>query len=392
MIRSAIEGALGRGWNYGGHGGLEGKLAGLVCGRFSKGMEMVRFVNSGTEANMVALGTARAWVAGRAEEEGRDKEGVGANVLVFEKGYHGSTISGRGKVGKGKGSLNLPYRFLVGRYNDLEGARRVVREGVPAGERLSAILVEPMLGSGGCFKATGEFLTGLRSLADETGALLIFDEVMTSRLGDHGGSAAGLASAVAPEVRPDLMTLGKWVGGGMSFGAFGGRREIMEWFDPAKGRLEHPGTFNNNVFTMAAGCAGVEQVLTGDVLKALNERGERLKEALEGVLKAAGLGDGEKARSMSRPLSDDEQEDPQVYNQCPVMFVKGEGSLLCVHFTGPERAKLHQLFWLWMVEQGFWIAARGFIALNIELTDEDVQRFIAAVEGFVTQHRELLRR
>lgn len=166
----------------------------------------------------------------------------------------------------------------------------------------------------------------------------------------------------------------------------------MEWFDPGKGRLEHPGTFNNNVFTMAAGCAGVEQVLTAEVLKGLNERGERLKEGLCSVLKAAGLGGAEDVASLIRPLTDDEQEDPQVYSKWPVMFVKGEGSLLCVHFTGPERAKLHQLFWLTMLEKGFWIAARGFIALNIELTDEDVKRFIAAVESFVKQHRDILKR
>ncbi|ETN41789.1 uncharacterized protein HMPREF1541_03726 [Cyphellophora europaea CBS 101466] len=382
VIRAAITSALDKGWNYGGHSGNEGRLAELISQRFPA-MQMLRFVNSGTEANMVALATACAYT-------GRN------NILLFNKGYHGSTISGRldTRPAAGKVSLNLPHAFHVATYNDAESARQTV--GALPRDSLAAILVEPMLGSGGCFRGTPEFLTALRRLADDTGALLIFDEVMTSRLGPHGlGAAAGPAG-----VTPDLMTLGKWVGGGMSFGAFGGRRDIMSWFDPAAGKLEHPGTFNNNVFTMAAGVAGLG-VLTPEVLADLNGRGDRLRQSIDAVLRRHGLGTGYTPSTATtttggdavlpwHPLTDAEHEDPAVYERYPPMFVTGHGSLLCVHFVGLDKGKLQQLFWLWMLSRGIWLAFRGFVALNIELRDEDVERFVGAVEGFVEKYGGVL--
>ena len=129
-------------------------------------------------------------------------------------------------------NIQLPHEFVYAPYNDLEDTRQIVAR-LPTGS-LAAILIEPMLGSAGCFAAKKDFLAGLRELATEAGALLIFDEVMTSRLGYHGlGEAMG--------VKPDMTTLGKWIGGGMSFGAFGGSDQIMGMFDPTKGKLEHPG-------------------------------------------------------------------------------------------------------------------------------------------------------
>ena len=120
-----------------------------------------------------------------------------------------------------------------------------------------------MMGSGGCIPADPAFLQGLRALADECGALLIFDEVMTSRL-SFGGRQALLG------IRPDLTSLGKYFGGGLSFGAFGGRADVMQRYDPrSNSALQHAGTFNNNVLTMAAGLAGLTQVLTAGALDAL---------------------------------------------------------------------------------------------------------------------------
>ena len=250
-IRAAIEQALDNGWNYGGQNPMERELAQIVCERFPA-MERVRFVNSGTEANMFAIATALAYT-------GRKK------VLLFQKGYHGSTISGRASSA-GRPSLNLPHEFVIAPYNDMEATRTIV-ESLPE-RTLAAILVEPMLGSGSCFPGEVGFLEMLRELANVHNALLIFDEVMTSRLSYHGyGHRVG--------VRPDLMTIGKWVGGGMSFGAFGGREDIMSMFDPRRGKLDHAGTFNNNVMSMSAGIAGCK-LLTGPVIDKLNGQGDSM--------------------------------------------------------------------------------------------------------------------
>ncbi len=197
IIRKAIEDALDKGWNLGGHNKMEQELAKIICKRFHP-MERVRFVNSGTEANMMAIATAIAYTK-------RSK------LLIFHKGYHGSTISGH-QI-EGKPSINLPHDFVVAPYNDVQGTRRIIDE-LPCNS-LAAILVEPMLGSGGCFTGKETFLLYLRRASSELGALLIFDEVMTSRLSHFD---LGLTERIVPE----MMTLGKWVGGGMSFGAFGG--------------------------------------------------------------------------------------------------------------------------------------------------------------------------
>src|SRR4029077_7783937 len=124
---------------------------------------------------------------------------------------------------RGKGSpVTPPFAFLLADYNDIAGTRALVE---PHKGDLAAILIEPMLGGSGCIPATREFLAALRALATEVGAVLIFDEVMTSRL-----APGGLQEVHG--ITPDMTTLGKYVGGGMSFGAFGGRTDLMEWFDP----------------------------------------------------------------------------------------------------------------------------------------------------------------
>lgn len=158
---------------------------------------------------------------------------------------------------------------MIGTYNDIARTEQVLSALSP--ESLAAILVEPMLGNAGAIPGSRPFLQFLRSYASSHGALLIFDEVMTSRL-----SYRGLGYRLG--IKPDLMTLGKWLGGGMSFGAFGGRRDIMEMYDPTKsGGLAHAGTFNNNVISMAAGCAGCK-VLDEETTNRLNDLGELLKE------------------------------------------------------------------------------------------------------------------
>lgn len=364
VIRSAIESTLDRGWNYGGMSGLESQLAGVVCSRFPA-MELARFVNSGTEANMMALATAVAYTK---------KE----TVLVFNKGYHGSTISGR--IPSNKPSINLPHDFIVGTYNDISGTEALISSLPPSS--LAAILVEPMLGSGGGYAANKPFLLTLRRLATQHSALLIFDEVMTSRLTYHGYGATFL-----PDVKPDLMTLGKWVGGGMSFGCFGGRRDIMSMFDPRTGQLEHPGTFNNNVFSMAAGIAGCE-LLTEDKINALNALGDHLRKEIEDILRSRGIVSASQ-QVPETPIPDAENDEPG-RKSYPKMFIKGVGSIMCIHFSGPERSLLQSLFFHHMLEQGIYMAQRGFMALNIELAGEHVTKYMTALTGFCDRYGEFL--
>jgi glutamate-1-semialdehyde 2,1-aminomutase len=232
VILDAVRDALDRGLSFGGVNDLEPRLAELVCARFPS-LDLVRFTNSGTEANLMALALAVATT-------GRRK------VLVFRGGYHGGVLT----FGETPSPVTVPHEWVLADYDDVPGTRALLRE---HGPELAAVLVEPMLGAGGCVPAGQEFLEMLRAETRESGAVLVFDEVMTSRL-----SPGGLQQVTG--VLPDLTTLGKYLGGGLSFGAFGGRADLMAAYDPTRpGALFHAGTFNNNVLTMSAGIAGLEQ-------------------------------------------------------------------------------------------------------------------------------------
>ena len=343
VIRAALDAALDGGWNLGGHGVMEARLARAICDRFPS-IDLVRFTNSGTEANLLALGTAVA-TTGR------------SRVLVFAGGYHGGVLSFAG----GGIPINAPHDWVVGDYNDAAGAEALIRA---QGEALGAILVEPMLGGGGCIPGEPDFLAALRRGADATGALLIFDEVMTSRM-----SAGGLQARLG--IVPDLTTLGKYIGGGMSFGAFGGRRALMERFDPRRpDALPHAGTFNNNVLTMAAGYAGLTHLFTPDAAEALFARGESLRARLNAL--AAG-----------RPMQ-----------------WTGLGSMMNVHFraqpirTPADAARgnqdLRELFFFDMLERGVYLARRGMAALSLEIGAAESETFVASVAEFVSVRGGLL--
>jgi glutamate-1-semialdehyde 2,1-aminomutase len=209
-------------------------------------------------------------------------------------------------------------------------------------------------------------LRALREAATETGAVLIFDEVMTSRLGP-GGLQGELG------IRPDLTTLGKYLGGGMSFGAFGGRAEIMERFDPRRAdALQHAGTFNNNVLSMKAGYAGLTQAFTPDAARALNARGEALRARLNGLCRA---------------------------HKAPLQF-SGRGSMMTTHTTAdPIRSSadaargdtgLKELLFFDLLAEGIWLARRGFIALSLAIGDAECDRLATAVEHFLEARTELL--
>ena len=344
VIRQAVDAALDGGWNLGAPGVHETALAELLCARFPS-LDLVRFTNSGTEANLMALATALLHTDRR-------------SVLVFDGAYHGSVLS----FGGGGQPVNVGHQWLVGTYNDVAGTERLISE---YAHGLAAILVEPMLGSGGCVPADPEFLRMLRRGADDTGAVLIFDEVMTSRM-----SAGGMQHRLG--LTPDLTTLGKYLGGGMTFGAFGGRRELMSIYDPSSpGAVQHPGTFNNNVLSMAAGYAGLSRLFTAEASEALFRRGERLRHQLNALSSTAG------AR----------------------LRWTGMGSMLTAHFqTEPIRCagdirpagELRELFHLDLLERGCYLARRGMVALSLEIGDAECRMFRAAVEDFLSERRALL--
>ena len=337
VIRQAITAALEGGLNFGAHNATEAQFAAAIGARFPS-IDLVRFTNSGTEANLMAVSAARA-ITGRPK------------ILVFEGGYHGGVFYFRGHGSP----LNAPFEYLLGRYNDLAAVETLIR---PYRAELAAILVEPMQGTTGCIPAKRGFLAGLRTLADETGALLIFDEVMTSRL-----APGGLQEVHG--ILPNLTTLGKYLGGGMSFGAFGGRAEIMERFDPRRpDAFQHAGTFNNNVLTMNAGLVGLTEIYTPERAHALNEWGDRLRERLNAVVARDGL----------------------------AMQFTGLGSMLAVHMTdAPIRsqedaergnAALRDLFYFDLLASGIWFAKRGMFALSIALDEDDGDKLADAVEEF----------
>lgn len=222
------------------------------------------------------------------------------------------------------------------------------------------------MGGGGCIPAEAGFLRVLRDAASGVGALLILDEVMTSRL-----APGGLQSVRG--VKPDLTTFGKYIGGGMSFGAFGGRADIMDRFDPRRpDALPHAGTFNNNVLTMAAGVKGLTEVFTPEACVALNARGDALRDRLNALCRAAGA---------------------------PMQFT-GLGSMMAVHTVrGPIRspadvanadAKLKELLFFDLLASGIWLARRGMIALMLPIGDAECDKLAASVEEFLSARRSLL--
>jgi glutamate-1-semialdehyde 2,1-aminomutase len=335
VVIQAMADALREGINRGAHTRYEVDLAEVICARFAS-IERVRFTNSGTEANLMALSAARAFT-------GRDR------ILVFRGGYHGGLLT----FVAGASPVNAPYDVVLAEYNDAAGARALLREHAGA---IACVLVEPMLGASGCIPGDLAFLSALRETTQQTGALLIFDEVMTSRTGS-GGLQARLG------ISPDLTTLGKYIGGGSSFGAFGGRADIMELFDPGRpGALPHAGTFNNNVVSMAAGYAGLTRVYPPEMAERHTGRGDRLREELAQTFRAAGA-----------PFQ-----------------VTGVGSLLAIHATtAPVRSvtdlsqsdpRLLELFFLDLLELGYYIAPRGYLALSLALTARQLASFVQTVD------------
>jgi glutamate-1-semialdehyde 2,1-aminomutase len=343
VIQNAIETAVRDGIVLGGPNLMEARLARAVVDRFPA-LELVRFTNSGTEANLMAIGAARAFT-------GRSK------VMAMQGGYHGGVL-----YFAAPSPVNAPFDMILVPYNDADAARDAI---LKAGSELACVIVEPMMGSSGCIPASAAFLNALREATAETGALLIFDEVMTSRLAP-GGRHGALG------ITPDLLTLGKYLGGGVSFGAFGGRADIMSGFDPRSGTAwPHAGTFNNNIMTMTAGLAGLSQLFTSEACLALNTMGDGFRDRLNAAISTRGL----------------------------PMQISGIGSMNTVHFRAdpilrpepdPIGNRKRDLLHLDMIKSGVYHARRGMMNLSLPMVEADLDVAVAAFEEFLDSRRQLL--
>ncbi|GKU01453.1 glutamate-1-semialdehyde -aminomutase [Fusarium langsethiae] len=345
VIMSAIRHVLDNvGMNVGGNTAQEQLFARELCSRFN--LEHVRFCNSGTEANIHALAAARAFTKKR-------------KVVAFNGGYHGAVIGFKG--GKPEANNVDMDDWIVARYNDLDSARTAIES-----DGVAAVLIEGMQGSGGGLPGMPEFLRGIQEIAAKAGVLFIMDEVMTSRL--SGGGISELRG-----LKPDLKTFGKYLGGGLAFGAFGGRADIMAAFDPrSPNALSHSGTFNNNTLVTHAGYAGLTKIYTPDVAIQFTKTGDELRERLNKVTEGT-----------------------------KVVFT-GIGTIMGVHFTThgdrmivrsgevEELDTLGDLFWFEMMEERFWIVRRGFIALVLGTPAAEFDRFVNCVEAWVSKHADLV--
>jgi glutamate-1-semialdehyde 2,1-aminomutase len=275
VVSEAIHRQIARGTSYGAPTELEVQLAELIC-RAIPSIEMVRLVSSGTEACMSALRVARAFT-------GRDA------IVKFEGHYHGHADSLLVKAGSGAATFGQPSsagvpadlakHTLVARWNDLDSVKQSL-----AKAPVAAVILEPFPGNMGVVPPAPGFLEGVRKATSESGALLIYDEVMTGFRVAFGG-AQGLQ-----KIKPDLTCLGKVVGGGLPLAAFGGRRDVMERLAPL-GPCYQAGTLSGNPLAVAAGLAQLHELerLGKKAYSDLEAKGAALERGLLGAAKEAGI-------------------------------------------------------------------------------------------------------
>ena len=361
-VMGAVKEQLDRGVAYNAPNEHQIRLAKLLCDRVPS-FDLVRFTNSGTEATLNTIRAARAFT-------GKNK------FAKVEGGYHGThaavTVSVRVDVKKA-GEAQQPKavaasegladgildQVVVIPFNDTANARRILEDNK---HQLAAVIVEPVMGSVGMIPGTAEFLTMLREFTEENGIVLIFDEVISFRVAP-GGSQQYYG------ITPDMTSLGKIIGGGFAVGAFGGRQEIMELYDPTKGpKVSHAGTFNANPVTMVAGAVTLEH-LTPDVYRDLAELTELLRQGIR------------------RVCSDLE---------VPVQ-VTGLGSLFGIHFTGQpivnyrdiaaEDPALRTQVFLGLMNEGILMASNLVGGLSTALGEEEVNTFVEALKSVLERQR-----
>jgi glutamate-1-semialdehyde 2,1-aminomutase len=350
QVVSALKEAAERGISYGAPTALETELAKRVVEAVPS-IEMVRFVNSGTEATMSALRLARAYT-------GRSK------IIKFEGCYHGHADFLLVRAGSGVTTFALPdspgvpegtaQDTLIAPYNDLQAVDRLFSEN--RGE-IAALIVEPVAGNMGVIPPEPGFLEGLRAVTKAEGALLIFDEVITGFRVAYSGAQALYG------VMPDLTCLGKIIGGGLPVGAYGGRREIMEMVAPL-GPMYQAGTLSGNPLSMTAGIETLKVLAQPGAYRRLEEKSARLAHGLRAAAEAA---------------------------KTPV-FQTRVGSMFCTFFSA-DRVVDHAsakrsdnskyaLFFRAMLENGVYLAPSQFEAgfLSLAHSDQDIERTIKAAE------------
>ena len=360
-VVAAIGDQVARGTAFAAANEHEIALARELCERVPS-LELVHFANSGTEATMYAMRLARAFTGRPA-------------IARFEGCYHGthdaaevSVAPGLDRAGPDDAPLpvaeapGIPVSVLADTlvlpFNDISASAALLRRNR---HRVAGVIIDPMMSASGLISARPEFLQELRLLTQQLGMVLIFDEVISFRVGRAG--MQGLS-----DVLPDLTTLGKIIGGGLPVAAFGGRRDIMELLDPAcKDPVPHGGTYNGNPLGMAAGLAAMRQ-LTPDVFERLNAQGEWLRGQLEELF-----------------------ADHRVAAQ-----VTGAGSLFNVHFTAAELydyrsvrravdAERSHRFFLGMLNHGILMAGRGLGALCTPMGDSELREFVGATDAVLRE-------
>jgi glutamate-1-semialdehyde 2,1-aminomutase len=275
-VGAAIHAACGRGTSFGAPTQIEVEMAKLVT-EMVPSVEMVRMVNSGTEATMSAIRLARG-------HTGRNK------IIKFEGCWHGHADSFLIQAGSSALTLGAPSSpgvtpgtaadSITLPYNDLEAVQKAVSENK---NEIAAIIVEPIAGNMGVIPPVSGFLEGLRELTTAMGIVLIFDEVITGFRVHSGGAQARFG------ITPDLTTLGKIIGGGLPVGAFGGKREIMSDISPLGKKVSQAGTLSGNPLAMTAGYETIKHLQSEDVYAALEERAGALEDGILDNLKSLGL-------------------------------------------------------------------------------------------------------
>ena len=347
-VVSALKRAVERGTSYGAPTALETELAELVC-QLVPSAELVRFVNSGTEATMSALRVARAYT-------GRDK------IIKFSGCYHGHSDMLLVKAGSGVATLGLPdspgvpkgaaQDTLIAAFNDLAGVEALFKANP---DQIAAVILEPVAGNMGVVPPSEGFLAGLRRLTQAEGALLIFDEVMTGFRVALGGAQEYY------DVTPDLTTLGKVIGGGLPVGAYTGPAEIMGVVAPL-GPMYQAGTLSGNPLAMTAGLETLKILRQPGLFDGLVKQSEKLAAGVGAAAEAAGV--------------------PIYQTQAGTMF--------CTYFSpNPitdwdsasqiDTARYNQFFWA-MLDEGVYLAPSQYEAgfMSLVHSDEVVEQTIAA--------------
>jgi glutamate-1-semialdehyde 2,1-aminomutase len=349
-IEKAVIDAVKHGLSFGAPTEAETELASLVVSLFDS-IDKIRFVSSGTEAVMSAIRLARGYT-------GKD------DIVKFEGCYHGHSDSLLVQAGSGAATFGNPSspgvpadftkHTLLAKYNDIESVRKCFEQ---SGD-IACVIIEPIAGNMGLVPADKTFLAELRELCDEHGALLIFDEVMSGfRATLHGAESITATT-------PDLVTLGKVIGGGMPVGAFGGKREIMAQLSP-EGPVYQAGTLSGNPVAMAAGLASISKLKqNAPVLAVLEKRATRLVEGMQAAAKKHGIALQTDVRGSMFGF---------FFNEKPVKNFDDAASSDLERF-----AKFHA----GMIDEGFYFACSQFETgfISTAVTDEMIEATIAAAD------------